>query len=326
MFIFKLWRGEYSLARTYWLFYVVIWGIFSLPIRWYGATNEKLQTEYVNLLIFSLCLFVSYGSIVLVGLWRSSSQYKGRKLWIFLVKIIVCIGVLIQILTVLAIGKPSPMHGGILFLSAVIPFIAFHLIQTLKNKKYALMIVACLCLLIPALLFGLNFQKTKKVVWMPLTNSINMNFSNDKLDKQTTYLDFNSIIEVNGKVYAYIANEFMDDGKFKNSSKQYFEFNCSVPPKLRVLSAVSYKERVENGFGVEIGRNDDIQSTLAKSAVTNGRTYTGGWNTYDAIQKDIYRYCESQIATSNFDANVNQSLCSSSKRDMTILKAVCESR
>ena len=322
----KLWNGNYSLVKTYWLFYVLLWGIFSLPIRWFGATNEKLQAEYVQLVMFSLCLFVAYGSIVLVGLWRSASKYDGRKLWVILVKVIVCIGVLIQALTIWAVGKPSPLHGGILLLSAIIPFASFYLMETLINKRYALISILCLCLLIPALLIGVNFRTSKKVVWMPLINSMVMNYSKGKLDKQIAYLDFNSIAEVNGRIYAYVANEFFDDGKFKNSSKQYFEFNCSSPSKLRVLSAVSYKDRIEDGFGVEIGRNDDIQSTLAKSAITNGRTYTGGWDTYDTIQKDIFKYCESSVATSDFDSNHNASLCSYSKRDLTILKAVCENR
>lgn len=322
----KLWNGNYSLAKTYWLFYVLIWGIFSIPIRWFSATSEKLQAEYVQLVMFSLCLFVAYGSIVLVGLWRSASKYDGRMLWVILVKCIVCIGVLIQALTIWAVGKPSPIHGCILLLSALIPFISFYLMQTLRNKQYALLSIVCLCVLILSLLIVANLWASKKVVWMPITNSMTMNYSKNKLDKQVTYLDFNSITEVNGRVFAYIANEFMDDGEFKNSSKQYFEFNCSPPFKLRVLSAVSYKKRVDDGFGEEIGRNDDVQSALAKSALTNGRTYTGGWDTYDTIQKDIFNYCDSSVSTTSFDFNTHKSLCSSAKRDLTILKAVCENR
>lgn len=322
----KLWNGNYSLAKTYWLFYVLIWGIFSIPIRWFDATNEKLQTEYVQLVMFSLCLFVAYGSIVLVGLWRSASKYDGRRLWAILAKIIVCIGVTIQVLTILAVGVPSPSHGIILFVSAVSPLVAMHLLQTRESKKYVFIGIALVVLLISILLVGLGAKSSEKSKWMPITKYLNLNYSKNTLDNAITYLDFSSIKQLDGRRYAYVANEFFEDGVFTNSAKQYIELECSMPARFRVLKVIVYKGMVENGFGEENGRNDDVQATLAKSAVTNGQAYTGGWDTYDTLRRDEIKYCETLIPISKFDENNSKSMCSSTKRDLAVLKTVCENR
>ena len=317
MFINKLWLGEFSLAKTYWLFYVIVWGLFSLPIRWFSATTERLQAEYANIAMISLCLFVAYGSIALVGLWRSASKYQGSKLWSVLAKIIVCIGVLIQIFTILALGNSTPIFGGILFLTAIIPFISFYLFKKVSNKKYALIIIVMIVLIIPILWVSARVNQSVKSNWMPLLKSSTYDFSTKKEDFVTTYVDFNSIVVKDGYTYAYRANEFDENGVFKKTVKHYAQFDCSVP-RFRVLSAISYPRKVGDGFGDEISRKDNYQAELAKLTVENKQAYTGGWETYDSLLRDEFNYCEKAP-----EKDVSKFLCGSSKRDLVVLRTVC---
>ncbi len=327
----KLWSGEYSLVKTYWVFYVLMWNLTLLPLAIFRQLSQNTQDSYLILGLLFAIIFVTYGCIVIVGLWRSANKYGGWWLWANLVKVVVVIGVLTVAISIFGALQMNLMVGIVLLLSALVTLTIIKFYETdgcPKNIKiFVGVCLALLLLLVAAIALNPNLKSSvEKSKWMPLTNSMLMNYSKDKLEKQTTYLDFNSITEKNGRFYAYIANEYMDGEQFKNSSKQYYEFNCSTPPKLRILSVVTYKNKVEEGFGAELGRNDDLQSTLAKSAVANGRAYTGGWGEYDYLQRDIFKYCENSIATSIFDINVNKSLCDSARRELTILKAVCEAK
>lgn len=327
----KLWDGEFSLVKTYWLFYVLMWNLALLPLAVFRQTSQSTQDSYLILGLLLAVIFITYGCVVLVGLWRSANKYGGWWLWVNLAKVVALLGVVIVAVSIFGALQTNLIYGGVLLVSAVATLTLVKFYGTDRyTKNIKIFLVSCLALtmlLIVGLALKVNpIGSTKKSKWMPLTTSMVMDYSKDKFDKQITYLDFNSIVEVNGKLFAYVANEFMDDGKFKNSSKQYFEFNCSVPPKLRVISAISYQKRVEDGFGAEVGRDDDIQATLAKSAVSSGRTYTGGWDTYDSLQKSIFEYCDNPKSYSMVDADTNKSLCSYAKRDLTILKAVCESK
>ena len=147
------------------------------------------------------------------------------------------------------------------------------------------------------------------------------------MDKGVTYLDFNSITQRSGKTYAYIASEYFDDeGMLKFSVKQYYEFDCITPSKLRVLSSVRYQSGIDDGFGKEISRNDDMQSSIAKITVENGGVYSGGWDTIDAASGDVLRYCQNPTAALSRGELINQSLCSSAKARMAFFKSVCDGK
>lgn len=88
----KLWRGDFSLARTYWLYnlaipllFILIFGMFYL--KWVAllAAQNNMASAYIAYFAFRLLLY-SYGIIATVGLWRSSARYTGPASWRFLGK------------------------------------------------------------------------------------------------------------------------------------------------------------------------------------------------------------------------------------------------
>ena len=86
MFVAKLWRGEYSLVRTYWLFNVLLGAILGAPISVIGNISPE---ALASIFIPSLIYFVFYGVYVFVasvGLWRSASKYENSVIWKFLSK------------------------------------------------------------------------------------------------------------------------------------------------------------------------------------------------------------------------------------------------
>jgi len=93
-FLSKLWFGEYSLLKTYWLFALFIPLLLRIPIKLWDKNNDS------NLLILFLylCLISTYSFISLIGLWRSSDSYKGNTLWCWFAKLTVIIGFILQFL------------------------------------------------------------------------------------------------------------------------------------------------------------------------------------------------------------------------------------
>lgn len=105
MFFGKLWRGEYSLTRTYWLFNVLLGVILGAPVSVIGnMPPEALASIFIPSLIY----FIFYGAYVFIasiGLWRSASKYENSAIWKFLAKvcsvisiatIVISVGFLVQ--------------------------------------------------------------------------------------------------------------------------------------------------------------------------------------------------------------------------------------
>lgn len=84
----KLWRGEYSLAKTYWLFGVVVNVFLGFPINLYDVITPQSQVQYAYYLIGYLALYAIYNVIACVGLWRSASSYQGPAGWKYFSKFI----------------------------------------------------------------------------------------------------------------------------------------------------------------------------------------------------------------------------------------------
>jgi hypothetical protein len=91
--IFKgLKDGDFGLAKTYWLFFVLGTLILTLPMD--GLTN------LVPFAIYSL-LCLAYSVTVILGVWNSANRYTGLKLWAILAKLAAIIGFLYVILSIL---------------------------------------------------------------------------------------------------------------------------------------------------------------------------------------------------------------------------------
>lgn len=82
-FLFKLVRGEYGLAKTYWLFGVVVGLIVGLLLGLIAETAILLVLTFV---------YLCYQMTVLIGIWRAADNYLGPKYWAVLAKIAVVLG------------------------------------------------------------------------------------------------------------------------------------------------------------------------------------------------------------------------------------------
>lgn len=88
-FIVKLFRGEYSLAKTYWLY-------SALPVTIFG----KIISYITSLTIFFPLFFllVTYHTIAIFGIWRAANKYDGWKVWSFLAKFMCVVAFVFNIL------------------------------------------------------------------------------------------------------------------------------------------------------------------------------------------------------------------------------------
>ncbi|MGO2137040.1 MAG: hypothetical protein ACTH3S_16615 [Marinobacter sp.] len=82
-FFSKLTSGDFGLAKTYWLFGVVVGIVLNLIIKF---------TPSIGGLLVILALAVVYQVMVLLGVWRAANRYQGRKAWTILAKIAAVLG------------------------------------------------------------------------------------------------------------------------------------------------------------------------------------------------------------------------------------------
>ena len=95
-FLSKLWFGEYSLLKTYWLFSLFIPLLLRIPIKLWEKNNDS---NFLILFLY-LCLISTYSFISLIGLWRSSDSYKGNIVWCWFAKLTVILGLTLQFLLI----------------------------------------------------------------------------------------------------------------------------------------------------------------------------------------------------------------------------------
>ena len=88
-----LWRGNVPLSRTFWLFGFGVNLLLTIALLYLTLQTDLLTTKigaifYLLLLLF----FVIYGPFILIGIWRSASQYQGFQRYAIAAKIMVIIG------------------------------------------------------------------------------------------------------------------------------------------------------------------------------------------------------------------------------------------
>lgn len=94
-FFRKLYWGEYSLPRTFWIYSFLCQLVFALlfSLLVLGAA----VAGSVGLLLLCIVLYLlllAYAVVCCFGIWRSATKYQGPKLWAMLAKISVVLGVL----------------------------------------------------------------------------------------------------------------------------------------------------------------------------------------------------------------------------------------
>ena len=77
-----LWKGEIPLARTYWLYFVVIGTLLELPLRIYPSR----AAYYLPGLSIYAPLFFPYFPFIFVALWRAAVKYRGPIVWSLLAR------------------------------------------------------------------------------------------------------------------------------------------------------------------------------------------------------------------------------------------------
>jgi hypothetical protein len=109
-FFARHWRGEYSLARTWWVNDTLIWGLgINLIMAVLLGVVIFVFREQTALRVIvglgELALYVAAYVWALVGTWRAAVKYKGPRIWSIWARVGMSLGVLVSIMNVLgAIG------------------------------------------------------------------------------------------------------------------------------------------------------------------------------------------------------------------------------
>lgn len=82
-FFSKLSNGDFGLARTYWLYGVVVGIVINLVIQ---------VVPSIGAIAVVLALATVYQVMVLLGIWRAATRYQGRKVWAILAKFAAVLG------------------------------------------------------------------------------------------------------------------------------------------------------------------------------------------------------------------------------------------
>jgi len=96
------WRGDYSLARSYWvngalIFHLGINMILCIVLTIVLATLRG-KTALVLIVGFGeIALLVAAYVWALVGVWRSARKYQGPRIWPILARLAIIFGVLLSI-------------------------------------------------------------------------------------------------------------------------------------------------------------------------------------------------------------------------------------
>jgi hypothetical protein len=95
--ILKIWRGEHSLFRAFWLY-------FYLCNNFVAAVAALLiqPLQLFHLLwagkLFVLAVWAAYFVIASVGVWRSAATYPGPRIWAALARLFSALGAGLAIL------------------------------------------------------------------------------------------------------------------------------------------------------------------------------------------------------------------------------------
>jgi len=97
-FFKKLSSGGYGLAKTYWLFGVLVGILLGIASSIASAIAPVYGSLALSLLAIPYCI------AQLLGVWKAANQYPGSKIWAFLAKIGAVLGALqlISLLVILA--------------------------------------------------------------------------------------------------------------------------------------------------------------------------------------------------------------------------------
>ena len=82
-FFSKLINGDFGLAKTYWLYGVVVGIVINIAVNILPS---------LGVLVLVLAATTVYQAVVLIGIWRAANRYQGRTLWAVLAKVATVLG------------------------------------------------------------------------------------------------------------------------------------------------------------------------------------------------------------------------------------------
>ena len=99
-----LWRGDFPLVKTYWLFGVVAGIFFNITFAYIEYYSAAFSTGIgpVFVLGFIILVFI-YSAFISVAIWRSANKYQGPQRYAILAKFSVILGVMALIKAALEI-------------------------------------------------------------------------------------------------------------------------------------------------------------------------------------------------------------------------------
>jgi len=87
-----LWRGDVSLAKTYWLFGVVVGVCYAIVFAYIEYQSRGLSEGLGPVFIIALRLSCFlYAMFINIAIWRSANKYRGPKQWAILAKVMVLV-------------------------------------------------------------------------------------------------------------------------------------------------------------------------------------------------------------------------------------------
>lgn len=94
--ISKLWRGDYSLLISFWVFNILLVNLFKIITKiiaeYVKASGVELHINYgLPILVFFL---ITFDIICIVGVWRSSERYSGPIIWRALAKLCILVNII----------------------------------------------------------------------------------------------------------------------------------------------------------------------------------------------------------------------------------------
>lgn len=94
-FFVKIWSGDFGLAKTYWLYWVLV----LIAVN----TVVIIRPTTATLVIAALA-YIAYLIPAVIGIWRAANRYEGRKIWAVLAMISVVLGMISIVFIFIMLG------------------------------------------------------------------------------------------------------------------------------------------------------------------------------------------------------------------------------
>ena len=104
----SLFRGEVSLAKTFWLYFVLVFFVSHVIQSVIFRVGAPVWIGFVIDIAFAV-----YLPLILISVWRSAGHYRGKRIWsVFARMVVACylvafILVLFPILALMTVGLSS---------------------------------------------------------------------------------------------------------------------------------------------------------------------------------------------------------------------------